>query len=190
MSIALLTWKVSKVEMMLVAGSELPYPGSCRGCGAATRDCIDLGFDIEDDPLAPEGRIIGRNAALLCVECFRQCAKLLNFVPADNRVVLIPSGEYEEILRKARLAANELTDILNVTIDTDNLELNFNSDSSADVSEDEEEGELSDYLAVRQEYESVGEQGSDELSSDPGSKPSEPTDDELFGSELGRLLST
>jgi hypothetical protein len=177
------------MEMQLVSGAALPYPGSCRGCGSATRDCIDLGFDIDDDPTAVEDRLIGRNAALLCVECFRQCAKLMDFVPATNRVVLIPSGEYEEILRKARLAANELTDILNITVDLDNPQLDYDSASSV---ESETEKFTTD-LHFRQDDSLVSFQRSDDVSSDSSNESDpEPSDDELFGdgSELSRLFSS
>lgn len=175
------------MEMQRVPGSALPYPGSCRGCGSSTRDCIDLGFDIDDDPTAPVDRLIGRNAALLCVECFRQCAKLMDFVPASNRVVLIPSGEYEEILRRARLAANELTDILNVTVDIDNPQLDYDSVASVEPKTEK----FVDDLHFRQDDSLVSLQRSDDVSSDTSSESDpEPTDDELFGddSELSRLL--
>lgn len=97
------------MEIMRVRGSNLPNPGKCARCGSV-KDGVDLGFDIEDDTLAPTRRSYGRFAAILCDDCFNEAASIMGYV--KEVPVQVEDDGSEETLREVRLLVNDLYDIV------------------------------------------------------------------------------
>lgn len=175
------------MEFKLVSGKELPSPGTCRLCGSGTRDSIDLGFDIDDDVIADETNIFGRNAALMCIECFEGLAKYMGYIPepletSEDKDEEIE--EYQEQLRQARLKANELFDILS---DVSNVLPDFEFGSQRNPIEESLETEDGNGEYFGQDDQPSFFERPDDLSGDSSDEPGD--DGENLESRTEKFLS-
>lgn len=118
------------MEMQFIAGANLPYPHKCSYCGVENSDSIDLGFDIEDDPLAVEERIVGRNAGLLCVDCARQVADLLGYVIPESDINI--ELEFQEYKEEVGEWVNGLSSFVSARSDSVITEHNTKRDSTVE----------------------------------------------------------
>jgi len=87
-----------------VKGGSLPHPGMCAVCGSSYKDALDMGFDFSD-PRAPVSRL---GAILLCVECFRSAAEVMDYIPNSDATNLIQVAVAEVYEDEAQRVADGL----------------------------------------------------------------------------------
>lgn len=136
--------------MVRVTGGALPYPSKCSVCGSSTKDCVDLGIDINDDRM-PIDRF---GAVLLCVDCFGEAAQAMDYISHDGLMQRIAAVETQiraeysgveswyESLKRVKELNNGISAVLLDIADRGSASVSgFVADNSSDLLERESEFE-------------------------------------------------
>jgi hypothetical protein len=99
-----------------VDADHLPFPKSCRRCGSR-ENCVDFGVDFHEEDLPAS--IARRGAIIFCISCFDEAVRSTGLyikiedIPEPEEPEKDLSVEaYKELVRRARLIANDLNNIL------------------------------------------------------------------------------